>query len=68
MICPNELRTLFLFNGNKIISYVRKAVFYLKELNEIKDDVVDNMYIQAMIEYFKTILDLINGNGKRILF
>lgn len=62
----NEI-ALMLFNilEIKIVSKdVRKAVFYLKELNEIKDDVVDNMYIQAMIKYFKTILDLINGNGQ----
>ncbi|MER2007027.1 MAG: hypothetical protein ABS939_06200 [Psychrobacillus sp.] len=62
----NEV-ALMLFNilEIKIVSKdVRKAVFYLNELNEIKVDVVDNMYIQAMIKYFKAILDLINGNGQ----
>lgn len=59
----NEV-ALMLFNilEMKIISkQVNSAKFYLSELNKIKLDVVDNMYIQAMIKYFTAILDLIDG-------
>lgn len=59
----NEV-ALMLFNilEIKIVSKkVSSARFYLTELNNIKLDVVDNMYIQAMIKYFTAILDLIDG-------
>ncbi|MFB7159710.1 helix-turn-helix domain-containing protein [Lysinibacillus sp. NPDC056232] len=59
----NEV-ALMLFNilEIKIVSKkVSSAKFYLTELNNIKLDVVDNMYIQAMIKYFTAILDLIDG-------
>ncbi|KPN96720.1 helix-turn-helix domain-containing protein [Lysinibacillus sp. ZYM-1] len=59
----NEV-ALMLFNilEIKIVSKkISRAKFYLTELNKIKLDVVDNMYIQAMIKYFTAILDLIGG-------
>ncbi|WP_084591300.1 Rgg family transcriptional regulator [Ureibacillus sinduriensis] len=58
----NEV-ALMIFNilEIKIVSKnVGSARYYLAELNKIKIDVIDNMYLQAMIKYFTAILDLIS--------
>ncbi|MGE7090387.1 hypothetical protein ACQKII_02785 [Lysinibacillus sp. NPDC048646] len=38
------------------------ATFYLKELNELKITVIDNMYVQAMIKFFSAIVDIANDD------
>ncbi|KGR75269.1 helix-turn-helix domain-containing protein [Ureibacillus sinduriensis] len=62
----NEI-ALMLFNileKTIIVKDTLRAKFYLVELKKIKNDVLDNMYIQAMIKYFSAIVEMIDGQDR----
>lgn len=62
----NEI-ALMLFNileKTIINKNTNRAKFYLSELKVLKNDVLDNMYIQTMIKYFTAIIDMIDGQDR----
>lgn len=63
----NEIAlTLFNIIEIKLINKeLDQAKIYMLELEKIKNDVIDNMYIQCIIKFFNEIIEMLSGDKKR---
>ncbi|WP_332647414.1 helix-turn-helix domain-containing protein [Lysinibacillus sp. 54212] len=58
------LMLLNILEKNILSKNIGQASFYLTELKGLKNNVIDNMYIQTMILYFTLICKIIDGKYK----